>query len=171
MRGILQSEYGVDLDRITWVPTDEEHVAEFRAPRNVDYRWRGKPMAELLSGPCDAAIGDVRVQLDAIKPLIPDARVAGFAWFRKTGIYPINHGVVIKAAALEAAPWIADALFDAFKASKAAYLSRLKAGGDHRLPTPPPANWARWSAIRSRSASKPTARRSRRSCGLRSSSA
>ena len=24
-RGILQSEYGVDLNRITWVPTDDEH--------------------------------------------------------------------------------------------------------------------------------------------------
>jgi 4,5-dihydroxyphthalate decarboxylase len=129
VRGILQSEYGVDLDRITWAPTDEEHVAEYRAPPNVDYRWRGKSMAELLSGPCDAAIGDVRVDSDAIKPLIADARAAGFAWFRKTGIYPINHGVVIKTATLEGAPWIAEALFDAFKAAKAAYLSRLSASG------------------------------------------
>ena len=31
-RGILQSEYGVDLDKITWIPTDDEHVAEFKAP-------------------------------------------------------------------------------------------------------------------------------------------
>ena len=129
-RGILQHEYGVDLDRITWAPTDEEHVAEYQAPRNVDLRWRGKPMAELLSGPCDAAIGDVRVDSDEIKPLIPDARAAGFAWFRKTGIYPINHGVVIKTAIVDEAPRIAEALFAAFKASKAAYLSRLKAGGD-----------------------------------------
>ena len=130
VRGILQSEYGVDLERITWAPTDEEHVAEYQAPRNVDLRWRGKPMAELLSGPCDAAIGDVRVDMPAIKPLIPDARAAGFAWFRETGIYPINHGVVIKTAVLDAAPWIAEALFDAFKASKAAYLTRLAAGDD-----------------------------------------
>lgn len=130
VRGILQSEYGVDLERVNWAPTDEEHVAEYRAPGNVNDRWRGKPMAELLAGACDAAIGDVRVDSEAIKPLIPDARAAGFAWFRKTGIYPINHGVVIKTTALDAAPWIAEALFAAFAASKAAYLSRLKAGGD-----------------------------------------
>jgi 4,5-dihydroxyphthalate decarboxylase len=129
-RGILQHEYGVDLDRITWAPTDEEHVAEYQAPRNVDLGWRGKPMAELLSGPCDAAVGDARVDSDAIKPLIPDARAAGFAWFRKTGIYPINHGVVIKTALLDEAPRIAEALFAAFKASKAAYLARLKEGGE-----------------------------------------
>jgi 4,5-dihydroxyphthalate decarboxylase len=129
-RGILQHEYDVDLDRITWAPTDDEHVAEYQAPPNVDIRWRGKPMAELLSGPCDAAIGDVRVDSDAIRPLIPDARAAGFAWFRKTGIYPINHGVVIKTALLDEAPGIAEALFAAFKASKALYLARLNEGGE-----------------------------------------
>ena len=48
-RGILQSEYGVDLDKITFVPTDDEHVSEFVAPKNVDYaRFRGRSLAELL---------------------------------------------------------------------------------------------------------------------------
>ena len=28
-RGVLQSEYGVDLNKITWVPTDDEHVLGF----------------------------------------------------------------------------------------------------------------------------------------------
>src|SRR5579883_1629142 len=37
LRGILKSEYGVDLDKIIWMPTDEEHVAEYQAPANVDY--------------------------------------------------------------------------------------------------------------------------------------
>ena len=37
-RGILQSEYGVDLNKITWVPTDDEHVLEFKYPPNVDYQ-------------------------------------------------------------------------------------------------------------------------------------
>src|SRR5258707_5717510 len=55
-RGILQSEYGVDLNKITWIPTDDEHVAEFKGPPNVDYRFRGKPMRELLlAGEIDSA--------------------------------------------------------------------------------------------------------------------
>ena len=29
-RGILQSEYGVDLNKITWIPTDDEHVLGFQ---------------------------------------------------------------------------------------------------------------------------------------------
>jgi 4,5-dihydroxyphthalate decarboxylase len=31
-RGILQHEFGVDLERITWVLSGDEHVAEFQAP-------------------------------------------------------------------------------------------------------------------------------------------
>ena len=129
VRGILQTEYGVDLEKITWVATDDEHVAEFRAPRNVDYSHRGKPIAQLLlSGEIDAAVGDVRADSPDIRPLIPDARNAGFAYFRKTGIYPINHAVAIRNSLLEAEPWVAEELFNVFKAAKKNYLARLDAG-------------------------------------------
>ena len=97
-RGMLQSEYGVDLDKITWVPTDDEHVQEFVAPKNVDYsRFRGRKLGELLvNGEIDAAIGEMGgVTSPDIKPLIPDAQNAAFAYFRKTGVYPINHGIEI----------------------------------------------------------------------------
>src|SRR3982074_2159012 len=29
-RGVLQTEYGVDLDRVTWVLSGDEHIAEYR---------------------------------------------------------------------------------------------------------------------------------------------
>ena len=85
-RGILQSEYGVDLNKVTWIPTDDEHVAGFAAPKNVDYSFRGAKMRDLLlSGEIDAAIGEVAVDAPEIKPLIPDAQNAAFDYFRKTG--------------------------------------------------------------------------------------
>jgi 4,5-dihydroxyphthalate decarboxylase len=128
VRGVLQHEYGVDLDRVTWVATDEEHVAEWRAPQNVDYGGRGKNAADLLlSGACAAAIGDVKSHSRDIRPLIDDAKAAALAWFRKTGIYPINHGVVIKTALLDEVPGIAQLLTDAFTAAKDAYMKRLGA--------------------------------------------
>jgi 4,5-dihydroxyphthalate decarboxylase len=126
-RGILQSEYGVDLNKITWIPTDDEHVLNFKEPANVDYSHRGKPMKDLLlSGVVDAALGEVGVDAPEIKPLIPDARNAAFDYFRKTGIYPINHGVVVKNEVLKAMPDIAGKLAHAFEASKAGYLKNLK---------------------------------------------
>src|SRR6188768_973192 len=69
-RGILQSEYGVDLNKGTWVPTDDEHVLGFEYPSNVDTSHRGKSMRELLlSGVVDAALGEVGVEAPEIKPL------------------------------------------------------------------------------------------------------
>jgi 4,5-dihydroxyphthalate decarboxylase len=129
VRGILQHEYGVDLAKITWAPTDEEHVAEFKPPRNVDERFLGKSVIELLrSGELPAAIGDIRSDAPEIRPLIPNARDAGYASFRKTGIYPINHTVVIRNSVLAEAPGVADALYRAFAAAKDIYRRRLDAG-------------------------------------------
>jgi 4,5-dihydroxyphthalate decarboxylase len=126
-RGILQSEYGVDLNKITWIPTDDEHVAEFTGPANVDYRFKGKAMRDLLlSGEIDAALGEVGVDAPQIKPLIPDAKNASFDYFRRTGIYPINHGLVVKNSLLEEKPWIADELVRVFEAAKAEYLKDLQ---------------------------------------------
>ena len=128
-RGILQTEHGVDLDKVHWAATDEEHVAEFQAPANVDYRFRGEQMADLLlSGRVDAAIGDIRGDAPEIRPLIADAREAGFAYYRKTGIYPVNHTVVVRDSVLEASPRVAAELFLALDASKDAYLDHLEAG-------------------------------------------
>ena len=125
-RGILQDEFGVDLDRVTWMATDEEHVALYRAPANVNYGGRGKTVADLLlSGACAAAIGDVKSDSPKIQPLLPDARAAGFAWYRKTGIYPVNHGVVIKTSLLNEIPDLAERLIDAFVAAKATYMKKL----------------------------------------------
>jgi 4,5-dihydroxyphthalate decarboxylase len=127
-RGVLQSEYGVDLDKVTWIPTDDEHVEGFKGPANVDYRFRGAKMRDLLlSGEVDAAIGEV-ADVPEIQPLIPDAQNVAFGYFRKTGIYPINHGVVVKNSVLKDAPWIADELCRAFEAAKAEYLKNLDLG-------------------------------------------
>ena len=131
VRGILQHEYGVDLDKITWAATDDEHVAEFKLPANANYSLRGKSIVDLLeSGQIAAAIGDVRSDSPDIKPLIADARDAGYASFRKTGVYPLNHGIVIRNAVLEAQPRVAEELFSAFKASKKSFLARLDTGKD-----------------------------------------
>ena len=72
-RGILQDEYGVDLSKITWVLSGDEHVAEYRAPKNVVPIEKGKKMADMLaSGELAAAIG-IEVGHPDLKPLIPNA--------------------------------------------------------------------------------------------------
>ena len=127
-RGILQREYGVDLSKITWVLSGDEHVAEYRPPANVVPIEPGQKMGDMLAaGELAAAIG-VEVDSPDVRPLIPDAFETGLAALRRRGLYPINHTVVIKNELLAAHPQLAADVFDAFAASKNVYLERLRAG-------------------------------------------
>lgn len=129
-RAVLQHEYGVDLGRITWVLSGDEHVAEYRPPENVVPIAAGRTLQELLlEGEIAAAIGvDIQPPNQAIRPLIPDAREAGFLMLRKHSIYPINHTVVIKNERLEQNPAVAAEVFDAFVRAKQIYVDRLRHG-------------------------------------------
>jgi 4,5-dihydroxyphthalate decarboxylase len=126
-RGVLQEEYGVDLSKITWVLSGDEHVAEYIPPKNVVPIDQGKTMADMLaSGELVAAIG-VETDHPDVKPLIPNALEAGLAALKARGHYPINHTIVIKDELLAAHPGLAADVFDAFAQSKRLYLERLKA--------------------------------------------
>jgi 4,5-dihydroxyphthalate decarboxylase len=127
-RSILQDEHGVDLSKITWVLSGDEHVAEYRPPKNVVPIEPGKKMEEMLtSGELAAAIG-VDVKSPDVKPLIPDALKAGLAALKRNGHYPINHLVVIKDDLIARHPGLAADVFDAFAQAKRLYVDRLKAG-------------------------------------------
>jgi 4,5-dihydroxyphthalate decarboxylase len=131
-RGILATEYGVDLSKVTWVLNDEEHVEEYhqKYPANVIYQAGANLGTMVANGELAAAIGVGRVDSPDVKPLIPSAREAEAAWYRKTGIYPINHTVVVKDALLQADPTLGPRLFNAFKDAKAAVLQRLSSGAE-----------------------------------------
>lgn len=127
-RGILQDEYGVDLSKITWVLSGDEHVAEYRPPSNVVPLGKSQKMADLLaSGELAAAIG-IEADSPNVKPLIPNAMEAGLAALRARGHYPINHLVVVKDDLLREHPELAADVFGAFAEAKRLYLERLKAG-------------------------------------------
>ena len=129
-RGILATEYGVDLSKVTWVLADEEHVEEYHKhyPANVVYQAGANLGAMVANGELAAAIGVGRVDSPDVKPLIPNAREAEAAWYQKTGLYPINHTVVVKDALLQADSTLAPRLFTAFKEAKAVFLQQLSAG-------------------------------------------
>jgi 4,5-dihydroxyphthalate decarboxylase len=127
-RSVLQHQYGVDLSRITWVLSGDEHVAEYRAPANVVPMEQGRDMAQLVaSGELPAAIG-VEVTDPNVKPLIPNAQEAGLDSLRERGHYPINHTIVVRDELLDAHPDLARNLFDAFAEAKRLYVERLATG-------------------------------------------
>ena len=127
-RGVLAHQHGVDLSKVTWVLSGDEHVAEFRPPANVVPIEKGKKIADMLAaGELVAAIGAECDHPD-VKPLIPNAKEAGFEALSRLGHYPINHTVVVRDELLSANPALGPAVFNAFSDAKRLYLERLKAG-------------------------------------------
>jgi 4,5-dihydroxyphthalate decarboxylase len=136
-RSVLQHEHGVDLKKITWVLSGDEHVAEFRPPSNVVPMEKGRKMADMVaSGELPAAI-NVETDSPDVKPLIANAKEAGFAALKARGHYPINHTVVVRDELLEAHPDLAPRIFEAFAESKRLYVEKLRAG---RIDKPTPAD-------------------------------
>jgi ABC-type nitrate/sulfonate/bicarbonate transport system substrate-binding protein len=132
-RSILQHEYGVDLNRVTWVLSGDEHVQEYQPPPNVVPIEQGKKMEDMLvSGEIPAAVG-VTVDSPDVQPLIPNALEAGLATLKTRGLYPINHTLVVRDDVLAANPDVAREIFDAFAEAKRIYVERLRDGA---IPNP-----------------------------------
>ena len=127
-RGVLAEEHGVDLAKITWVLSGDEHVAEYKPPANVVPIAAGRKMEDMLvSGELVAAIG-VEIEHPDVVPLIPNALDAGLAAYKARGHYPINHLVVIRNDLIATYPGLAADVFETFAASRRLYIEKLKAG-------------------------------------------
>jgi 4,5-dihydroxyphthalate decarboxylase len=120
-RSILQHEHGVDLGRVTWVLSGDEHVAEYEPPANVVRIEDGKSLEGMLASGEIAAAINIPVDSPDVVPLIANAEDAGLAALRDRGLYPINHTVVVKDDLLAAHPEIGPAIFDAFAEAKRRY--------------------------------------------------
>jgi 4,5-dihydroxyphthalate decarboxylase len=130
VRGILQHEYGVDLDSITWVTMEDAHVDEYRDPPNAVRADGGKGLRDLLSsGEIAAIMGERTVDPAGIRPVIPNADEAAAEWSRRTGVFPVNHIVAVKNELLAQHPWLADELMAVFTEAK-----RKSGAGDDGLP-------------------------------------
>jgi ABC-type nitrate/sulfonate/bicarbonate transport system substrate-binding protein len=134
-RAILRDEYGVDLDRVTWVLSGDEHVAQYRAPANVVPVSPPRSLEKLLRSGALAAVVGAGLDAPDVVPLIPDPTEAAFAALVQRGTYPINHLLVVRDELLRERPWLAEEVFDAFARAKQLYVERLHSGAI-AAPTP-----------------------------------
>jgi 4,5-dihydroxyphthalate decarboxylase len=98
LRGILAHDYGVELDKVTWLTTDVSHLAEYQDPPNCQLLPKGSDLGQMmLNGEIAAAILGKELPKDPrVTTLIPDAIKAGEEWVRREGLIPINHLFVIR---------------------------------------------------------------------------
>ena len=122
VRGILQNDYGVDLDRVKWVTFEDAHVAEVTDPATFERAPAGKdPLNMLLEGELDAAVLTGKdLKHPSVRYLIPDHETAEQAWYQRYQAVPINHMVVVKGSLLKSSPWVAAEIFRLLAESKQA---------------------------------------------------
>jgi 4,5-dihydroxyphthalate decarboxylase len=127
-RALLRSEFGVDWRAITWVTYEKQR---FPLPRSAPVDTTTRDLEDLLcEGGIDALLGfAVRdSSLPAIerrlRPLLADSGEVESEYFRRTGIYPINHCMVIRSDVLAAHPFLAGVVCTAYEGAKERALRR-----------------------------------------------
>ncbi len=135
VRGILENDYGVDLDKVRWVTFEDGHVAEYHEPERVERAGADKNLLKMLrAGELDAAIYGADLPNDpTLKSLIPDAEAAAQGWYARHKVVPINHMVVVTEKLAKSNPQTVKEIYQLLlQAKKAAGLP--KAGAIDFLP-------------------------------------
>ena len=155
MRGWMHNEQGVKLQDVHWVqaganaPGRQEKI-EIRLPDGVRLtRVADKSLSELLaSGEIDCAIIArpptcfIERHPDVVR-LFPDFQAMEEDSYDRTRVWPIMHIIAMQRRILEANPWVARNLYNAFLESKRRSLERLLDPAVSRYPLPWLTSYAR----------------------------
>lgn len=131
IRGILQDEYGVNVEDVAWrqgglEDAGRQERAQLALPANIDLK--PIPSDRTLSDMLET--GDIDGLISARAPscylngapnvdrLFPDFKTVEKDYFRRTGIFPIMHVIGIRKSILERHPWVAVNLLKAFMEAK-----------------------------------------------------
>ena len=141
-KGILSDEYGVTVDQCRWViggadqPMPPYDFVQPAHPANVSIAPapKGKALGPMLdAGEIDAFISAlvpdcVLNNSPNVTRLFPDYKAVERDYYRRTGIFPIMHTVVIRKALLARHPHLAKALYRGFCDSKDLAMERYRRG-------------------------------------------
>jgi 4,5-dihydroxyphthalate decarboxylase len=141
-RGALQHEYGVKPEDMEWYMERAPGYSHggavgFTPPPGLKFHYATKSFQEmLLNRELDVAHyqweGQQVIRSDKdlfhhpdFKLLFEDRRAEGIRYFKKHGLFPPHHLIVIRESILEKHPWVATSLFDAFTKAKQDWLNRI----------------------------------------------
>lgn len=147
-RGALQHEFGVPPQELRWFMERQPELSHggalsFTPPEGVDLSYvpPGSNLGQLLEqGTLDAAIVYIvdsnlidrsRASVGGgsrIRRLFGDQHGESIRYYRKTGILPVNHTVVIRRELMESHPWVALNIYAAFVKAKAVAADAVLSG-------------------------------------------
>jgi 4,5-dihydroxyphthalate decarboxylase len=135
---------------VTWVQGSIDHVGshgsglrpmKLHKPVKLDKAPPDKSLQQLLiNGQIDAIVGATRPSMFGKHPdlvrIFADARAEEREFYKRTGIHPIMHDVVIRRSVYDKNPWIAESLCDACEEAKKLADRKLRYGGAQRVMLP-----------------------------------
>jgi 4,5-dihydroxyphthalate decarboxylase len=138
MKGLLSDEYGVKPEDMRWfvgglaAPT-EKPLIPLNLPDGVKLEFlpEGRTLEQmLLDGELDALLSIYfpKIFLEGhsrIARLFPNFKQVEQDYFRRTGIFPIMHVVVLRNDVYREHPWVAGAMFRAFSEARDLALAPL----------------------------------------------
>ncbi len=140
LRGYLKDKYGIDSREIHWF-TERQSLSPLEASTGVTVTLipEGKSLVQMLA---DGEL-DVLCHEDAHRMLLhqnlrrvfPNFKDLEASYFKETGIFPINHVLVIKKEIVAKSPWVVPSLISAFEKAKRLALDTLD--GDNSLISSP----------------------------------
>ncbi|MGB0631964.1 MAG: ABC transporter substrate-binding protein [Alphaproteobacteria bacterium] len=149
IRGMLQHDHGVDLSGISWVQGAIDGPGTHGSPTvlpllkqpDVVNNESDKSLSQLLEdGEIDAILSAMMPEAFGRNPdivrLFPNFREVEADYFRRTGIFPLMHLVVIRRDIYDANPEVAKSLYDAFCKAKDISLGHMKYTGALRYMLP-----------------------------------
>jgi 4,5-dihydroxyphthalate decarboxylase len=138
IKGMLEHDYGVKQSDMHWFmggldkPT-ESLLIPLDLPKDVrlDFVPAGDTLEKMLAEDRIDALFSIYIppsflaKSPKIRRLFPDYRAVEKDYYRRTGIFPIMHTVALKRATVEAHPFVAQSLYDAFRRAKSLALDDL----------------------------------------------
>jgi 4,5-dihydroxyphthalate decarboxylase len=131
IRGLLSDEYGIPVDSVQYMTGGEEspnrpEKLKLNLPENikVDPIGKDKTLSTMIESGEIQALYTARAPSSFYKPGSRVKRLFSAYpqvekdYYRKTGIFPIMHCVVIRREIYNANPWVAQSLFKAFVQSQ-----------------------------------------------------
>ena len=131
IKGLMQHEYGVSPHEMTWFMGGQDTPApaplvplDLPADIHLEFIPEDKTLEGMLAdGELDALFATYIPNLflngsPTIARLFPNFKEVEQDYYRRTGIFPIMHTVVIREDVHREHPWVAASLYDAFSQAK-----------------------------------------------------
>ena len=132
-RGMLKHEYDIEPEEMHWFTQWEERIP-LRPMEGLSLTriQEGRLLDTMLvDGDLDALIWpnippSVRSKSPLVRRLFENYPVVEAEYFRKTGLFPIMHTVVIRQEVYQRDPWVAPSLLEAYRRAKEVCYERME---------------------------------------------